>query len=189
MTTTTTTTTTTITTATTKSVTKQLCINRLQSPEDLQSLIKDFCFYDTKSWETMQFIKSKKNRIHHLLNTACFSRANPEDLFPFGADTDEHWCFYVYDEDDGENPQFQAVNCSLCGDYKTTITNVPENIQCRCINHNITINDLDDDNDTETETDTDTDTDDDDSDYIPEEEYEIDPDYEYHSSDDDSFDD
>ena len=166
-----------------KSVTKQLYINRLQSPEDLQSLIKDFCFYDTKSWETMQFIKSKKNRIHHLLNTACFSRANPEDLFPFGADTDEHWCFYVYDEDDGENPQFQAVNCSLCGDYKT-ITNVPENIQCRCINHNITINDLDDDNDN-----TDDD-DDDDSDYLPEG-YSIDPDYdyEYHSSDDDSYDD
>jgi hypothetical protein len=165
----------------TKSVTKQLCINRLNSPEDLQSLIKDFCFYDTKSWETMQFIKSKKNRIHHLLNTACFSRANPEDLFPFGPDTDEHWCFYVYDEDDGENPQFQAMNCSLCGEYKT-VTNVPENIQCRCIDHNMTINDFDFDDD---ETD-----DDDDSNYIPEG-YSIDPDYdyEYNSSDDESFDD
>jgi hypothetical protein len=165
---------------TTKSVTKQLYINRLQSPEDLQSLIKDFCFYDTKTWETMQFIKSKKNRIHHLLNTACISRANPDDLFPLGADIDEHWAFYVFDEADGENPQFQAVNCSLCGEYKT-ITNIPENIKCRCMNHNITINDLDFDED---------DTDDDDSEYIPEEEYEIDTDYEYeyHSSDDDSYD-
>jgi hypothetical protein len=159
-----------------KSVTKQLCINRLKSPEDLQSLIKDFCFYDTKSWDTMQFIKSRKIRINQLFNTACISRANPEDLFPFGADMDEHWSFWVYDEDDGENPQMQAVNCCLCGDYKTR-TNVPENIQCRCIANNMTINDFDfDDND------------DDDSNYIPEG-FGIDPDFEYDSSDDESFDD
>jgi hypothetical protein len=165
------------TTATTKNVTKQLCINRLKSPQDLQSLIKAFCFYDTKSWETMQFIKSKKNRINHLLKNASISRANPDDFFLDGPDTDEHWAFYVYDEEDGENPQFQAVNCSICGNYVATSIHIPENIQCRCINHNITINDLDDI--------------DDDSEYIPEEEYEIDPDYdyEYHSSDDDSYDD
>ena len=139
---------------TTKSVTKQLYINRLPTPQDIHLIIKDFCFYDTKTWKTMQFIKSKKNRIHHLLNTACISRANPYDFFPLGADIDEHWAFYVFDESDGENPQFQSMNCSLCGDYKT-ITNVPENIKCRCIN---------DDNDSGSE-------------------------YEYHSSDDDSFDD
>jgi hypothetical protein len=160
---------TTTATTTTKSVTKQLYINRLNTPKELQSLIKDFCFYDTKSWETIQFIKSKKNRIHQLLNTSCFSRAYfsrayPEDLFPFGVDTDEHWCFYVYDNDDGENPQFQAANCYLCGEYqsiKNTNYPIPEKIKCKCINHDITIND-DDDNDT---------------------------DYDYHSSDDDSFDD
>jgi hypothetical protein len=152
---------TTTATTTTKSVTKQLCINRFNFPEELQSL--EFCFYDTKSWETMQFIKSKKNRIHHLLNIACISRANPEDSFTFGADTDEHWLFWVYDEDDGENPQFQAVNCYLCGEYQSVSTDypIPEKIKCKCINHDITIND-DDDNDT---------------------------DYDYHSSDDDSFDD
>ena len=168
----------------TKSVTKQLCINRLNSPEDLQSLIKDFCFYDTKTWETMQFIKSKKNRIHNLLNTACISRAKPHEFFPFGADIDEHWSFWVYDEDDGENPQMQAVNCSLCGEYQSVSTDypIPEKIKCRCINHNMTINDFDFDDDVDDNTD-------DDSDFIPEG-FEIDPDYdyEYNSSDDDSYD-
>jgi hypothetical protein len=163
-----TTTTTSQTTKTkTKSVIKQLCVNKLDTPKDLQSLIKDFCFYDTKTWEIMQFIKSKKTRIHHLLNTSCISRANPDDLFPFGADTEEHWVFYVYDEDDGENPQFQAENCSLCGEYKSISVNypIPEKIKCKCINHDITINNLVFDDD------------------------DIDPDYDYHSSDDDSFDD
>jgi hypothetical protein len=122
---------------TTKSVTKQLFINRLQSPEDLQSLIKDFCFYDTKSWETIQFIKSKKNRINHLLKNASISRANPDDFFLDGPDTDEHWAFYVYDEEDGENPQFQSVNCSLCGNYVATSIHIPEKIQCKCEYHDI----------------------------------------------------
>jgi len=121
---------------TTKSVTKQLFINRLQSTEDLQSLIKDFCFYDTKSWETIQFIKSKKNRINHLLKNASISRANAEDgFFLDGPDTDEHWVFYVYDHEDGENPQFQAMNCSLCGNYLMTHVDIPEKMQCNCEFH------------------------------------------------------
>jgi len=134
---------------TTKSVTKQLFINRLQSPEDLQSLIKDFCFYDTKSWETIQFIKSKKNRINHLLKNASISRANPDDFFLDGPDTDEHWSFYVYDHEDGENPQFQAVNCYLCGNYVVTGTGVhiPEKIQCNCEYHDIHDNHDEDEDD------------------------------------------
>jgi hypothetical protein len=171
---------TTISHQTTKSVTKQLYINKLQSPEDVQHLIKDFCFYDTKTWETMQHIKRQKKRINELLANACISRASPQDFYYFGANEDEHWTFWVYDEDDGENPQLQSVNCSICGNYKM-LFNIPENIKCKCINHNITINDLDEDQDDDDNTD-------DDSDYIPEE-YEIDPDYDYHSSDDDSYDD
>jgi hypothetical protein len=151
----------------TKSVIKQLYINKLDTPKDLQSLIKDFCFYDTKTWEIMQFIKSKKTRIHHLLNTSCISRANPLYLFPLGADTEEHWVFYVYNEDDGENSQLQANNCCLCGEYKLISVNypIPEKIKCKCMNHDITINNLVFDED------------------------DIDTDYDYHSSDDDSFDD
>ena len=147
MTTTTATTTATTTMTPTKSVTKQLYINRLPTPQDIHLIIKDFCFYDTKRWETMQFIKSKKNRIHHLLNTVCFSRANPDDLFPFGADTDEHWVFNVFDDADGENTQFQAINCSLCGEYKIINGIIPENIKCKCINDNTTVADNDEEDD------------------------------------------
>lgn len=160
-----------------KSVTKQLYINRLNSPEDLQSLIKDFCFYDTKSWDTMQHIKSRKNRINHLLNkSSTISRANPEEFYYFGANEDEHWTFWVYDEEDGDDLQMQSVNCSKCGNYKMSSFNIPENIRCNCTNHNMTINDFDFDDDI-----------DDDSDYIPEG-FGIDPDFEY-TSDNDSYDD
>ena len=123
---------TTMTTMTTKSVTKQLHINKLDIASDLLTEIKSYCFYDTKSWETIQHIKSKKNRINHLINESCISRANPDNLYHFGADTDEHWSFWVFDEDDGDNPQFQAVNCYSCGEYKIISHNVPENIKCRC---------------------------------------------------------
>jgi hypothetical protein len=117
------------------SITKQLFINRLILPQELQTTIKSYCFYDVLTWKTIQFIKSKKNRIHHLLNTACLSRANhPINLYPFGSDTEEHWVFYVYNEEDGGNQQFQANNCSLCGEYKMTGSRfiLPERIQCKC---------------------------------------------------------
>jgi len=176
---TTTTTTTTVTTMTapepTKSVTKQLYINRLQTPEDLQLLIKDFCFYDTKSWDTMQHIKSRKNRINHLLNKSCISRANPEEFYYFGANEDEHWTFWVYNEEDGDDLQMQSVNCSKCGNYKMSF-NIPEKIRCNCTNHNMTIHDIDIDDNS-----------DNDSDYIPEG-FGIDPDFEYTSDYDDSYD-
>ena len=117
------------------SITKQLFINRLKVPQDLLPIIKSYCFYDVETWETIQFIKFKKNRIHHLLNNTTISRACPEDYFDDGPEIDEHWVFSVFESDDKNNPQFQAINCSLCGEYKGTssvFSNLPEKIKCKC---------------------------------------------------------
>ena len=46
-----------------KSITKQLFINQLNLSYDLLNEIKSYCFYDTKTWELMNFIKYKKQRI------------------------------------------------------------------------------------------------------------------------------
>jgi hypothetical protein len=129
-------------------IVKQLLINKLDVlSEDLLDNIKSFCFYDVKTWETICFIKSKKERIHYLLNNETFSRANPINDALVDDNNEEHWAFWV--ENDGPNPQFQAINCRVCGNYITTNPIVPNNIKCYChINHNYWVdNDDDDDGD------------------------------------------
>jgi hypothetical protein len=111
------------------SIIKQLLINNLHvSSGDLLDKIKSYCFYDAKTWETISFIKSKKQRIHHLFNNETRSRANPN-----GDDNDdEHWFFWVENGDDGRNPQFQGLNCRDCGNYISINPIIPNNIKCFC---------------------------------------------------------
>uniref|UniRef100_A0A6C0ERY7 Uncharacterized protein n=1 Tax=viral metagenome TaxID=1070528 RepID=A0A6C0ERY7_9ZZZZ len=145
---------------TNSSITKQMYINRLPIPQDLQLIIKNYCFYDFQTWETIKFIKLKKNRIHHLLNNKTNSRAYLEEFLDDGTEIDEHWVFSVFESDDENNPEFQlqAVNCSLCGEYKETRSVfLPEQIKCKCPPIEYNDNDYDE--------------------------------YSYHPSDDDSFDD
>jgi hypothetical protein len=126
------------------SLIKQLLINSLNvSSDDLLDEIKSFCFYDAKTWETISFIKSKKERIHYLFNNETCSRANPGNDESYDED-DEHWFFWVENEDDGDNPQFQAINCRDCGDYISINPIIPNNIKCQCHIHD---GDWDDEND------------------------------------------
>jgi hypothetical protein len=127
---------------------KQNCINTIGLPYDILNKIKSFCFYDIKSWETMSFIKYKKNRIHELFKTSTISRANPYDFF-FGnlGVTEEHWVFWTFDEDDGANKQFQGNNCKCCGNYfMVENERYAQNILCVCPDDDNDDND-DDDND------------------------------------------
>ena len=105
-----------------ESITKQMYINKFDLPGDLLNEIKKFCFYDTKSWETMNFIKYKKRRIDYLFKNSTISRANP---FPDNDDYDGHWAFWTFDEADGPNPQFQCCTCTSCGNYKIIGSNNP----------------------------------------------------------------
>jgi hypothetical protein len=137
------------------SIVKQLLINKLDvSSEDLLDSIKSFCFYDAKSWETISFIKTKKERINYLLKNETFSRANPDY-----DENDEVWVFWVEDETDGPNPQFQAINCRVCGNYITINPTIPNHIKCHC---HINDDNWDDDDEDWVDSDSDDDSDDED---------------------------
>jgi hypothetical protein len=115
---------------------KQLLINKLNLSIDLLDTIKSYCFYDVKSWETIQFIKNKKRRIHYLFTNVTISRANPHDVYFHDENTDQHWAFWTYDEEDGENAQFQSYNCKYCGNYKMISNDEVyiDKIVCHCNN-------------------------------------------------------
>jgi hypothetical protein len=100
------------------SIVKQMCINSMNLPYDVLNEIKSYCFYDTKSWELMNFIKYKKQRICYLFKNATISRANPYDLFLHDENTDEQWVFWTFDDDDGPNKQIKSLTCKFCGNYK-----------------------------------------------------------------------
>lgn len=117
-------------------ITKQLHINKLNLSDDLLNEVKSYCFYDTKTWETINFIKYKKRRIHDLFKYSTISRANPYDLYFGDENTDQQWVFWTFNEDDGPNRQFQAFNCRCCGNYKviSNETYRANKIICQCIN-------------------------------------------------------
>jgi len=115
------------------SIAKQLCINKLNLSHDLLNEIKSYCFYDIKTWELINFIKYKKQRICHLFKNSTISRANPYDLYVHDENTDQQWVFWTFDQDDGPNRQFQAYNCKYCGNYKLVSNeNYINKIICQC---------------------------------------------------------
>lgn len=116
------------------SFTKQILINKINLSHELLDEIKSYCFYDTKSWETMEFIKNKKRRIHHLFTYATISRAKPHDVYFHDENTNQQWGFWTFDEEDGENVQFQSYNCKHCGNYRIIGNQFYiEKIVCHCL--------------------------------------------------------
>lgn len=121
------------------SILKQLLINKhlnkLGIGYDISNEIKSFCFYDIKTWETINFIRYSKNRINNLIKNYCISRNSPHDFFEIGLqDYDEHWVFWIFDEEE-KCTQFQSINCKVCGDYKFITSNeFPNSIRCNCLN-------------------------------------------------------
>jgi len=115
------------------SIIKQLLINQLDIPCDLFDKIKGFCFYDRKSWETIQFIRYKKEIINDIFVNHTLSRANPSDWFD-DDDDDEHWALWVDTPEDHMKCQFQGANCLVCGNYTPEYARyyVPERIKCSC---------------------------------------------------------
>jgi len=147
------------------SLSKQLHINKLNLSDDLLNEVKSYCFYDVRSWETINFIKYKKRRIHELFKHSTISRANPYDLYFGDENTDQQWVFWTFNEDDGPNRQFQAFNCRCCGNYKviSNETYRTNKIVCQCIDNDDDIPDL---IDIQTDTDDDENNNDNDDDSI-----------------------
>jgi hypothetical protein len=114
------------------SIVKQLLINQLDIPSDLFDNIKGFCFYDRKSWDTIQFIRYKKELINNIFINHTISRANPSDWYMH--DDDERWVFWVDTPEDNVNCQFQRSNCMVCGNYlpENASDYFPTSIQCAC---------------------------------------------------------
>jgi len=111
------------------SVTKQCIINRLDLPSDLHDIIKRYCFYDIKTWETIQFIRYKKEVINDIFKNNVVSRANYDD-----DDDERHWVFWVDTDEDRVKCQFQGLNCLVCGNYDGPHAPVyiSEKIICNC---------------------------------------------------------
>ena len=113
---------------------KQLTINRLNLPSELQYIIKSYCFYDKKTYETMKCIKNKISEIDYNFKNISFSRANPIDLIStIDSDEDEHWIF-SYDITSNSNKQFQAINCKYCGNYVMCngYSRLSQKLKCNC---------------------------------------------------------
>jgi hypothetical protein len=115
------------------SVIKQCAINRLDLPSELCNIIKDYCFYDIKSWETIQFIRYKKEVINDIFRNNVVSRVNPSDFYDDDHD-ERHWVLFVDTDEDGVKCQFQGVNCLVCGNYDgpNAPDYISEKIICNC---------------------------------------------------------
>ena len=113
-------------------MTTQMCINRLPLNRDVQDVIKSFVFYDMKTWETIKKVKIQKKEIVYMFENAAVSRKN-DGLQDFEQESDldsEHWVFWL----GGNENQFQACNCSKCGNYNAEYAYdyMPQNILCNC---------------------------------------------------------
>ena len=110
------------------SVIKQCAINRLDLPSELYDIIKSYCFYDIISWETIQFIRYKKEVINDIFKNDVVSRANYYD------NDERHWILFVDTDEDRVKCQFQGVNCLVCGNYDgpNAPVYISEKIICNC---------------------------------------------------------
>ena len=97
------------------SVIKQCTINKFDLPSELCDIIKSYCFYDIKTWETIQFIRYKKEVINNIFKNNVVSRENPSDFYD--DDDERHWVFWVDTDEDRVKCQFQGMNCLGCGNY------------------------------------------------------------------------
>ena len=120
------------------SIMKQCIINQINLPYDTKDIIKSFCFYDIKTWETIQFIRVKKEEINRIFKYRVYSRATTPSEFYENDDHDEHWAFWVDTDEDRDYIQFQGINCKMCGNYVPIFAPdyISQKILCNCEHHN-----------------------------------------------------
>jgi hypothetical protein len=110
------------------SVTKQCVINRLEMPKEIRDIIKSYCFYDKKTWETIQFIRYKKEQINDLFeNKIYYITGETQDYIEDG-----HWAIGMF----SSTVQFQGTNCVMCGNYVQQYAPdyIANKIICNCEN-------------------------------------------------------
>ena len=88
-----------------------------------------------KTAETLKKVKTQKKEIVNLFENAAVSRKNDglQDFEPESDLDSEHWVFWL----GGNENQFQASNCRMCGNYRADYAYdyMPQNILCNCGEH------------------------------------------------------
>jgi len=114
----------------------QLHVNRLNFPREILDVIKSYLFYDTKTYNIIQYAKKQKQITNDLINTAEMSRANNFGNDPNYTDDEEFWLFGFMSEHLTEDIQLQSINCYYCGNYIQHThyyeMNYPKRIYCIC---------------------------------------------------------
>lgn len=113
---------------------KQQTVLLLPLPFELADIVNSSLFYDAKTGATMNFIKAKKKEIMRKFEFAYCSRKHPHPDVGDDPDNCENWGICLIDKfdwDSAQEPQFQAVNCQKCGNYKLPL-NLQEKITCSC---------------------------------------------------------
>lgn len=97
-------------------------------PNDLLHHIKEYTFFDIRSKAYMEHIKQYK--LPYLLTIQqCYSRKNGFDGFDEPDTVEEHWVFGGLPI---ESLNLQAINCSLCGEYKHVLPFPIKYNYCMC---------------------------------------------------------
>jgi hypothetical protein len=124
---------------TVKSVQKQLLLNAIGNQKnvanELIDMIKSYAFYDTKTYNTICFIKESKKEINYIMKKVfLFYRFN----YTGTNNLHFHWGVVLHTIDD-ELPKIHIISdtCNSCGDFinaYTSATNIekPRRIMCNC---------------------------------------------------------
>lgn len=107
-----------------ESLSKQFMVNNMALPYDLKQMINGFCFYDTKTWELMEFMKKKHGEINRIFKFLSFSSRRIDG-------TVSCWEFKSF------RRQMLGVNCSKCGDYRDVSSpekwdRLSDTMKCSC---------------------------------------------------------
>jgi hypothetical protein len=102
------------------SLKKQLILNKLNIPDVLIDIIKDYLFYDCVSSKS-RFYKTKSSNI---IQNAPVSR-NTCIL-----ENGEYWAIGLYNYFE---VNFAGRNCKKCGEYQILREYLPQNIECYCM--------------------------------------------------------
>ena len=122
------------------SIQKQLLLNAIgdkyQFATELIDIIKSFAFYDTKTYNTICFIKATKREVNYIMEKVfLFYRFNYSGTNNLHC----HWGVVFHTLDD-ELPKIHIMSdtCNRCGDYINSLYNIdinlhkPRRIMCKC---------------------------------------------------------
>jgi Rieske Fe-S protein len=124
----------------TTSVQKQLLLNAIgnnkQFINELIDMIKSYAFYDTKTYNTICFVKATKREVNYIMEKVfLFYRFNYSGTNNLHC----HWGVVFHTLDD-ELPKIHIISdtCNTCGDYINSLYNTditlhkPRRIMCKC---------------------------------------------------------